>query len=460
MLWLLLVIFICHQLNAIVEGGNNITNLTFGVWNDSASVNWSPNDRYGAFDFHGLFNPNFNLYDPVTLKKSFLVPSADDTGYEDNQIRIGFTIFFGCSVDDFETMTVNVTFNGENRFNLEFNTSDSHFVENDDNPWPDVCSWHTAGNLENQIWRGNWDLRFNYNKTQVETDGRLLSLAFFTDFNHDTRDEFWAVGNVSITISPQVPTTQPTQMPSNYPTYSPTDRPTNDPTKTPSMNPTFLPSISPTNEPTDKPTPLPTFRPTKQPNTVPTEAPVPIPTGDPSSTPTNFPSTIPTGIPTNDPTQDPTDRPTISPSTIPSSMPTTIPSKVPSNNPVPAPTDLPTFSSKYCHSYSTNWKNWDLLQNKNDLSVFIPNDINETNDFWIKMRDESIVTDTSPTNWLVQISTIYSFDYSFFDKSDTNGNAQYFQVYVDSEWSNEKANPVFAISDSRSYVAVQISGEF
>ena len=206
---------VCRSSNIL-----NASLLSFGTWMDNASILWSPNDRIGAFDFHGPFNPDFNLYDPVTLSKAFILPPLNATYNEQNKITLVFSIWLGCSVDEFENVYVNATLNDVLKMDLVFNSSHENFVESNDNPYSGTCSWHTAGNLENQIWRGDWNEILLYNKTEIDANinERILQLYFFTDFNHDTRDEFWLVGNVSLAVEPLIPTASPTGVPTAEPT--------------------------------------------------------------------------------------------------------------------------------------------------------------------------------------------------------------------------------------------------
>ncbi|KAL7462000.1 hypothetical protein ACHAXS_002400 [Conticribra weissflogii] len=172
----------------------------------------------------------------------------------------------------------------------------------------------------------------------------------------------FALEAMTVAISTEHPSIEPSTMPSIQMTIYPSSQPNGNPSNLPSLRPSGNPSGSPI----DSPTLMPSINPSAIPSLTPSSFPTHIPSKYPSLRPTTFPSFDPTTFPSVEPTTLPSIDPNLSPSQNPSAIATDDSSFQPSGthssgfqhtffptptvsqttpNPTPNPLNLPTPKS-------------------------------------------------------------------------------------------------------------------
>ena len=238
------------------------TQLTMeSTWYDSTSDTWTPNNRFGSTNIHGIFSDADDW--PVTLNKSFLLPLVENTPLALNQVRIFFTFYMACTVDQLQSEGggFNVALNDEMKISEFYEVDEAEFAQIDNNPWQEYCTYHTSSSSSSywgaQLWYGDFTLYINYTKQEIIENGRRdLAIEFSTNLSSDNDDEQWAIANVSISVYGVTDTKSPTQIPISIATDLPTSHPTKMPSNIPiaTTGPTSVPTMRPSNVPSQQAT--------------------------------------------------------------------------------------------------------------------------------------------------------------------------------------------------------------
>ena len=412
----------CQGQTSFGVGSDFTDALPFDEWSDTTYVENTDNGYY----YHGQYDNDH------TLSRSFAIDTTTISSSSSYILTLSYHFIFACHMEDSDSATISILVDGDTESTQTFTIESSTFTQSSDNPWDDVClSYYDP----DEIWRSkiiNQSISLNGDDI-INSGSDNIKISIYGDLSTTKDNEFWVIGQISLSIVFQ----------SSSPTSTPTEKPSNNPSNMPSTKPSMMPSTNPSSKPTNLPS--------VQPSGVPSINPSSMPTNLPSILPSNVPSTDPSLMPSRNPSSEPSMIPTSIPSNVPSSTPTTIPSMIPTT----FPTSEPTSFNSVCSEYSTNWKDW-IIVNDNDQSSVYYHD--EVQGFWIKNMKNA------DSEWMIEIETEYSLNDEYSDIGDIRS----FNISINGDFSSDKdwiiekenINPVFGITDDNSFVAIMIHSRF